>query len=208
MAHIESEWPELTLPDAEAAHLRAAYARASVILEFGSGGSTVVAARLPEKLVISVESDRDWAEDLQRKLDAAALPSSAIIWHADIGPTGAWGRPQDETSWRKFHSYPISVWRQPFFRDPDLILIDGRLRPACFVAACLRIKKPVTILFDDYTNRPAYHVIERLIKPSLTVGRMAEFHLEPRDWPIEVQDFLMDLCTRITFSTQKHFNYN
>ena len=54
--------PELTLPDAEAALIRAAYAKADVILEYGSGGSTVLASELPGKSVFSVESDRDWAQ--------------------------------------------------------------------------------------------------------------------------------------------------
>lgn len=201
------DWPVLTFPEAEANHLRAAYKAATVILEYGSGGSTVLAANLPGKLVISVESDRDWAISLERQFNAVSLPSPAIVWHADIGPTGEWGRPVSEDAWQKFHRYPTSVWVQPFFRHPDLILIDGRFRPACFVTACLRISRPVTVLFDDYTERPVYHVVEKLAKPLRIIGRMAEFRIEPQLWPFWVQDMLMDLCTQATFSTQKNFDY-
>lgn len=208
MTEEDTGWPILTLPEAEANHLRAAYEAATIILEYGSGGSTVLGARLPGKLVISVESDWSWALGLQRKFDAANLPSPAIIWHADIGPTGEWGRAVNEQAWRKFHRYPTSIWAQPFFRHPDLILIDGRFRPACFVAACLRISRPVTVLFDDYTSRPAYHVVEKLAQPRYIIGRMAEFRLEPQPWPFWVQDMLAELCTRATFSTQKHFDYS
>ena len=52
--------PTLTLPEAEAALITAAYDKAEVILEYGSGGSTVLAADLGKK-VVAVESDRDWA---------------------------------------------------------------------------------------------------------------------------------------------------
>lgn len=196
----------MTFPELEAEYVRNAYREATVILEYGSGGSTVLAANMPQKLIISVESDREWALDLQRKLNAAGLPSPVIIWHADIGPTGVWGRPTSEVAWRNFHRYPTSVWNQPFFQHPDLILIDGRFRPACFVTACLRINRPVRVLFDDYTNRPAYHVIEKLAKPCRIIGRMAEFELEPQVWPFWVQDMLMDLCTQVTFSTQNNLD--
>ena len=39
--------PELTMPEAESALLRETYGRAGVILEYGTGGSTVVASELP-----------------------------------------------------------------------------------------------------------------------------------------------------------------
>ena len=58
------------MPEAEAAHLRAAYAEADAILEYGAGGSTMLAARMPGKRVWSVESDADWAATLRDRLDA------------------------------------------------------------------------------------------------------------------------------------------
>lgn len=169
----------LTFPDAEAAFVRRHYKKARVILEYGSGGSTQLAASMPGKFVMSVESDRRWALNLQRELDQAGLTSPAIVWHVDIGPTGRWGRPETSEYWQRFHLYPLSIWSEPFFRHPDLILVDGRFRPACIAAACLRIQKPVTVLFDDYVTRPKYHVVERLVKPVEIVGRMARFELTP-----------------------------
>ena len=60
-----------------------------------------------------------------------------------------------------------------------MILIDGRFRIACFVTAYLRATKPIIVLFDDYLDRPHYHVIERLLAPTEFVGRMARFDLQP-----------------------------
>lgn len=39
----------------------------------------------------------------------------------------------------------------------------------------------MTVLFDDYMDRPAYHVVEDFAgPPAETRGRMARFELEPR----------------------------
>lgn len=207
----------LSFPPEVAELVRARYAAATVILEYGSGGSTLLAAGLPGKLIFSVESDRAWALALQTRIDLADLPSPVTIQHADIGPTGRWGRPLDDSHWHKYHHYPLRIWSEPYFRQPDLILIDGRFRAACLVAACLHVTRPTTVLFDDYTDRPAYHVVERLVKPVLTVGRMAEFQIgpqgglqgelqgglqgaAPQGWPVWAQDLLVELCTRRTIA--------
>jgi hypothetical protein len=207
MSANASVWPSLTLPEAEADYLRTAYQEARCILEYGSGGSTVLAAQQAGKLVFSVESDRQWALSMQRQFDEADLLSPVIVYHVDIGETGAWGRAKDDTAWRHFYRYPTAIWSENFFRQPDLILIDGRFRAACFVNACLRTRAPVTILFDDYRDRNTYHSVERLMKPTKIVGRMAIFHVEPQEWPQWTVDLLLELCTHVTFSADK-VNYD
>jgi hypothetical protein len=187
---------QLSFPPEEAAILQEEYGRARVILEYGSGGSTLLAASMPGKYVMAVESDRDWAVDLQLQIDRADLPSPAVVWHVDIGSTGRWGRPVGDEAWQRYHRYPLSIWSEAFFRHPDTVLIDGRFRPACFVATALRITRPVTVLFDDYVERPIYHVIERFAEPVWRIGRMAAFQLEPVTPAPWMQDMLIDLCTR------------
>jgi hypothetical protein len=192
-----------TLPPEEAECLRRHYEAARVILEYGSGGSTRLAAEMPGKYVLSVESDRDWAIRLQRELDEARLPSSALVWHVDIGATGAWGRPKDDRAWARFHRYPMAIWDQPFFRHPDVILIDGRFRAACFAAACLRIARPVTVLFDDYVGRPRYHLVEVLAQPAEVVGRMAVFRIEPGRVAPEDLSAVMGMFSQVTYARQR-----
>lgn len=174
--------PELTLPEAEAAHLRAAYERASVILEYGSGGSTALAAELPGKRVFSVESDRKWTRMMRNWLKQAPPAEGTVvdvIW-SDVGPTKAWGYPVDDSHWTRYARYPLAVWDREDFVQPDVVLVDGRFRVGCAMAAALRSDRPVTVLFDDYVPRRRYHAIERFFgPPARTVGRMAEFHITP-----------------------------
>lgn len=168
------------MPDEETALVTETYRSGRVILEYGSGGTTRVAAQMPGKLIFSVESDLMWALALQRELDCAKTASPATVYHCDIGETGLWGRPiLTDANWRGFHRFALDIWDEPFFRGPDVVLIDGRLRAACLGTVMMYTSQPVTVLFDDYANRPMYHVIERLITPTRIIGRMAQFDVVP-----------------------------
>lgn len=185
--------PQLTLPEEEAAFLRNAYGGASTILEYGTGGSTVLAAEQPGKTLVGVESDAKWLCALNSYLAANALPSPPILFHVDIGPTKAWGYPVDETAWRQFPDYALGVW--PFLEarglQPDVVLIDGRFRAACFLATLLNTQAPVRVLFDDYEGRAYRNTVERFAEPVKRVGRMAVFDLEPKTLSAR------DLCSAI-----------
>lgn len=192
--------PELSLPEAEGAHLRSAYEAAQVILEYGSGGSTVMAAELPGKLIFSVESDPAWARSLQHYLDTVGLPSPAIIYYADIGPVGKWGRPVDTTHWEQFHRYPGDIWKKRFFRHPDVVLIDGRFRAACLAMTRLNMTRPVTVLFDDYAERQTYHAVEEVVgPPAQMIGRMARFELVPEGLDKERETRLQEFFFHATY---------
>lgn len=188
--------PKLTLPAAEADLLIGEYARAGVILEYGTGGSTVLAGDAEGRTVFSVESDRDWLDDLAAWF-AAHPPRAAVhLHHADVGPTGKWGAPTNNRAWARFHRYPLGVWEREDFVHPDLVLIDGRFRAGCLLATLFRIDRPVTVLFDDYTGRPGYHAVERYVQPSELVGRMARFELTPMDMPRTDLAWVMDQFTK------------
>lgn len=192
--------PAPSMPEAEAAHLADAFGQASVILEYGSGGSTLMGAQMPGKYILSVESDLDWSRRLRLQLSAADTPSQAVIYHVNIGPTGRWGRAIDESGWRNYHRYPNAIWDEPFFRHPDLIFIDGRFRPACFFTSAMRIRRPVRLLFDDYTTRPKYHVVERVAAPVCLIGRMAEFELRPGCVTADEMSFVIEQYFQVSLS--------
>ena len=173
------ERPESSLPEEVETFLTKHYKRAKVILEYGSGASTVTAAEQKNKKVFAVESDKFWARNLKRYLRDAGLPSEAVVHHVDIGKTGKWGRPVDDTERKNWYKYPMSVWDLEGFEHPDCILIDGRFRVACLYTAMLRAERPVTVLFDDYIDRKQYRAVEKFIEPAELCQRMARFEVEP-----------------------------
>lgn len=172
--------PVMWFPDEVKAFVQDRYRAAGCILEYGTGGSTIFAAGETTAQILSIESDRDWAAKIQAYLVQEGLdrPGVEIRW-ADVGPTGAWGKPRNGKEWNKFHGYPMQPWRDESF-DPDLVLIDGRFRLGCLVAAALHCRRPLTVLIDDYEGRPAYHRAEALIPKTRMIGHMAQFDLTPR----------------------------
>jgi len=182
--------PIVTLPDVEAAALAVALHKAQVVLEYGSGGSTLMAAEMG-KTVLSVESDAEWLGGMRDWFDRHPPKAEVVLHHADIGPTGKWGMPTGQKAFRKFPGYALDIWDHPRFRHPDLVLIDGRFRPACLLATAFRITRPVTVLFDDYAEREPYHDIEAMFRPVTLHGRMAEFHLEPSSIPADKLAWVM-----------------
>lgn len=160
--------------------MRAAYAEADCVLEYGSGGSTMLALELGVRKLMSVESDPDWAAQMQANIAAQTTTTEAHLYHVDIGPTKAWGAPAHRGGWARYHTYPTSIWDADFFTQPDLVLIDGRFRPGCLLTVMTRTETPVTVIFDDYVGRPYYaKLLEPFIKPTKVVGRAAIFDVVP-----------------------------
>lgn len=190
------ERPDLTFPAEVGDWVRDLYSGAEVILEYGSGGSTVLASEMEGKRIFSVESDKRWMGMMQAYFDAAGTTSPVALHYAKIGPVGKWGRPKDESGWEMYHRYPNSVWDRNDFEAPDLVLVDGRFRAACLVTAMLRTEKPVTVLFDDYVGRKQYARVERWVKPVEVRDRMARFEIEPTELPRR------DLTTLLTLYTK------
>jgi hypothetical protein len=175
--------PKLTMPPAESAALRDAYAGARVIVEYGSGGSTVLAGERPEGTVFSVESDALWLADMARWFAVHPPKSRVELHHADIGPTRAWGFPKGRKARDSWPDYALSVWDRPDFITPDLVLVDGRFRLACMLTTLYAITGPTILLVDDYIDRVPYHRFESLVGAPMLIGRMARFDITPQPLP-------------------------
>ena len=153
-------------------------------LEFGSGGSTCLAAKLGKPFTV-VESDPVFLKAVRNKIKIKGLlnQSNQNFIHANIGMTESWGKPviiftpsiNRLDAFRKYSDFPV----RPSGPDglPDLILVDGRFRVACALKAfrALRNQENWTLIVDDYANRPNYHVLEKFAKLERRVGRMAVF---------------------------------
>ena len=170
---------KLTLPAEPAALVKEEYPKATSILEYGSGGSTFIAAANPDCHVVAVESDWNWAATIRKALLKKDLHKNVVIHWANIGPTKGWGRPKTNSNWHDYHKYALEAWDRPDFKHPDLVLIDGRFRIGCFLACLFKCTQPVRILWDDYLDRDDYNVVEKYVKPTKYAGRMAVFDVEP-----------------------------
>lgn len=157
--------------------------RTDCFLEFGAGGSTVLAARLGVRQIISIESDPDFLEQIAAKVESLRTNSELHALHADIGKTGAWGRPQDTSQFISWHSYAqVGFLRaEKLGVSPDFILIDGRFRVACFLASLLCANPGTRVLFDDYLGRSKYaRGTERFVEPDFRLDRAAVFTVPQR----------------------------
>lgn len=147
-------------------------AKATCYLEFGSGGSTVLADRagIPS---VSVESDRGYAKAVQSQLRGGKVK----VLSPNIGITGPWGRPafRRYAKWRRYIEAPFPM--NPF---PDFVLVDGRFRVACALATAQQAHAAgakTCLMFDDYERRTHYHVVEEYFGKPRFAGRAAFFEV-------------------------------
>lgn len=171
---------DLTLPDECADRVSAAYKSSELIIEYGAGGSTFIAAQ-SGATILTVESSSTWLAQLMGAIQEANLPGRVIPLWANIGKTAKWGFPADKERAEHWHEYALLPWRycSEHALAPDTVLIDGRFRTACFVAAAVSTVKPVTIMVDDYRDREWYRWVEDIIKPTEMVDRLAVFEVKP-----------------------------
>jgi len=162
-------------------YIREVYRHSRTIVEYGTGGSTRYAAELG-KTVLAVESSNQWLLELVASIAERRLPGTIVPLHVDIGDTGAWGFPVNQSKIKQWPQYATKPWIycNEHGIKPEIVLIDGRFRVACFIATCLAIQQPTTVLFDDFVGRPYYHMILDVVPATRHVDdRLAVFEIEP-----------------------------
>ena len=169
--------PSIPHMDAESiAFLTAALENCHTYLEYGSGGSTLLAVESNVPRVISVESDEKWIRKVKRKVRSLKTSTRIDFYHASIGKVTGWGTPVSVVDGKV--SYAELPWTlaKPTV-SPMLILIDGRFRVVSFLVSLVSAPRETVIIFDDYFDRSDYWVVEKVIFPIQVVGRSAIFKL-------------------------------
>lgn len=170
-------------------------------LEYGSGGSTVLAKSLG-KPFISVETDRFLQKAVRKKI--GLLAPDQHLDYANIGWTWVHGYPVfrsvNAARLRRWKAYVELPWRYAAQGHlPDLVLIDGRFRVAAALTSCVYLAgaSDSRILVDDYAPRPWYHPVAEYARLLEMKGRMAVFQ-PPMERPPGILDaidhFVLD-CT-------------
>jgi predicted O-methyltransferase YrrM len=143
--------------------LRGALARArgeARVFEWGSGGSTIFFARRAHS-VVAVENDRAWAEKVRQACAERGLQRATV--HYVPGEPAPGGDPSDPQqfasasmthSGETFRAYAETIASHPN-ESLDIVVVDGRARPACLRLAMPKLK-PGGLLVLDNSDRAWY----------------------------------------------------
>lgn len=138
--------------------------------EYGCGLSTQWVAKGTSAYIYSVDSSSKWIETVKHKV---GVRDGLFMRHVNLGELGHWGRPLSYAKRDNFSEYTDWLWQQD--RKPDVILIDGRFRVACFLTSLLHAEPNAKIVFDDYLHRPEYYIVEEFADKPEFSGRQAIF---------------------------------
>jgi len=147
-------------------------------LEYGAGGSTVLAASLGVPRIVSVESNAGFARAVGQAVRAKRSKSTLHMIILNFGPTQDWGMPATYEAHLDWPNYALRPWEllRENHLSPDLILIDGRFRVACFFASLLEARPGTVVLFDDYLLRETeYRCVETILAPTKCIEKSAVF---------------------------------
>lgn len=144
-------------------------------LEYGAGGSTRYAASHGVPRIASVESDPRFLKAVDHFIGQDAPDAD---WHplfVNLGQTGPLGYPRSLRPNPSWIRYPLTPWARDL--DPDLILIDGRFRLACALAAAHYARAGTLVMIDDYSLRPWYWSIQKVMPEVERAGRARVFQV-------------------------------
>jgi hypothetical protein len=147
-------------------------------VEFGSGGSTVMAHRSGCRSIVSIDSSSEWLG----KVEQACVPNEKTTLKTvlvDIGPIKALGYPKDETCKDRWESYHLSPWLDPALADADTYLIDGRFRVACVLQTILRCSSSAVVMIHDFANRKHYQGVVPLLREIARADNLSVFLPKP-----------------------------
>ena len=131
----------------------------NVYFEYGSGGSTYQASiRKNIKTIYSVESDITWQKKLKEIIKHLNI---SYIYNEMYTMPNTFGSPgKNATNIQKIdYSNQITKLSKEEQDSIDLVFIDGRFRVACCLKCYDIIEDNCLIAFDDFLNRPFYHIV-------------------------------------------------
>jgi hypothetical protein len=137
--------------------------------EYGCGASTIWVAQNTQADISSVDTSLEWINLVRQKIEGR----QADLQWVDCGEVAHWGTPSTFQKRSNFSKYPQSLWGSA--SGPDTVLVDGRFRVSCFLTTLKSAAEGTRIIFDDYMDRPHYHVVEEFVPRTETCGRQCLF---------------------------------
>ena len=145
--------------------------------EYGCGKSTEYMYKKSNASIFSVDTSKAWAAKTLNLSKDSNNDRLNVKW-IDVGDVADWGYPISFEKKQNFVKYANWFWNLGL--KPDLVVIDGRFRILCFLTTIKFATIGTKIIFDDYTNRPFYHIVEEFLKIKDTCGRQALFEVDKR----------------------------
>ena len=139
--------------------------------EYGCGKSTKWVLNNTAAMVVSVDTSSEWVKEVQS--DNVDNNHRLEINYVNLGNIGNWGLPIDYSKQDRFSVYTDYIWQQK--EKPSVVLIDGRFRVCCFLSSLKFAEEGTKIIFDDYTDRPHYHFVEKYVSREIECGRQCLF---------------------------------
>jgi hypothetical protein len=148
----------------------------STYIEYGCGKSTEWMYRNTQARIFSVDTSRQWANAIMRLAlqSEGDLDRLNVNW-VDVGPVADWGLPLSFAQRDRFKDYTDWPWLMS--PNADLVMIDGRFRVCCFLTSLKNAPVGTKILFDDYSDRPFYYLVEEFLPIIERCGRQALFEV-------------------------------
>ena len=146
-----------------------------IYFEYGCGKSTKYVYKKSNATIFSVDTSKDWAAKILHLPKDNNKNRLNVKW-IDVGDVADWGYPVSFKKKINFVEYANWFWNLGL--KPNLVLIDGRFRILCFLTSIKFGPIGTKIVFDDYINRPFYHVAEDFLKIKDVCGRQALFEID------------------------------
>jgi hypothetical protein len=190
----EVDFP-LRMSPAEAALFAQLLSTGTSYLEWGSGGSTLAAVRSKIRQIVSVDTDRVWIDRLRQneEIARASANNRVIFRNVDLGPVGQWGVPIGAEKIRDWPRYAVD----PFVATDlnfDVILVDGRFRIHCLLAAANCAADGATIFLHDYATRHSYTIADKYFE---TINRVDSAAILTRRSNINRRALYIDLINSL-----------
>ena len=115
------------------------------VFEYGSGASTLWLARRAAS-VVSIEHDSPWYDIVSKRLAGHGNATVRLI-EADAKTVPGYVSEKDGWEGRSFRQYASAIDGE--HGQFDLIVVDGRARPACLAHAVKKLAPDGMILFDN-----------------------------------------------------------
>jgi hypothetical protein len=164
--------------DGDSRLFRSLLKKSSCYFEYGCGKSTKWVLENTSTHIYSVDTDKFWCHQVL-KSTGPELFSRLKVYYVDVGKTGNWGYPISYSERKNFRKYISGLWGINV--NADCVLIDGRFRIACFLETVRKAPVGCRIIFDDYRDRPHYHIAEEFLPVREYCGRQALFEVQEGD---------------------------